>query len=83
MTANGQHSTSPLLTSLETARYLRLVDDDPTPDEAEKAIKKVHRLVQEGRLRPVRPGRQYVFANYEIDGYIKREIEAWPRNPDP
>ncbi len=76
---NGQLPTSPLLTSIEAARYLRLVDQDATPDEAEKAIKTVHRLVQQGRLRPPRPGRQYCFAHYEVDRFIRAEIEAWPR----
>lgn len=83
MTAANGHFTSPLMTSLEAARYLRLCDEDATPDEAQKAIASVHRLVQQGRLRPLRPGRQYRFAHYEIDLYIRREIEAWPREAPP
>ena len=69
--------TSPVLTSLEVAAYLRLCEPDATPDQAESAIRSVHRLVRQGDLRPIQPGKEYVFWRDEVDAYIRRATEAF------
>lgn len=69
--------TSPVMTALETAVYLRLCDQDATPDRRQSAIRTVHRLVQEGKLRAIQPGKEYVFWRQEVDAYVERETEAF------
>ena len=83
---NGQHDrvhdnvqTSPVMTAVEVAAYLRLCDADGTPDEKQSAIRAVHRLVRDGHLRPLRPGREYVFWHDEVDAYIERATESFQR----
>ena len=69
--------TSPVMTASEVACYLRLCDPEATPTERQSAVRSVHRLVQEGRLRPLRPGREYVFWRQEVDHYIRCDTEAF------
>ena len=73
-------TTSPLLTSREAAEWLRLCAPDAAPDQCQSAIRSVHRLVQTGKLRPVRPGREYVFAQFELERYVHHETEGWGRD---
>jgi len=76
---NGHHVPllTPVMTAVEVAIYLRLCEPDATPDEKKSAIRAVHRLVQLKKLRPLRPGREYVFWHDEVDGYIRRETESF------
>ena len=69
--------TSPVMTALEVAIYLRLCDDGAAPKQCESAIRSVHGLVQGGQLRPIRPGREYVFSHDEVDRYIREVTEAF------
>lgn len=69
--------TSPVMTALEVAVYLRLCDEEATPDRRQSAIRTVHRLVQDGKLRAIQPGREYAFWRQEVDAYIERETEAF------
>ena len=66
---------SPLLTGAEAAVYLRLCEPDAEPDEVSKAVRAVHRLVRDGKLRPVQPGREYLFALAELARYVVTETE--------
>jgi len=72
---NGHQS--PVMTALEVAVYLRLCEPDATPDEKQSAVRKVHRLVQTGQLRPLQPGREYVFWRDEVDAYISRATKSF------
>ena len=76
---NGQPvtPTSPVLTALEVAIYVRLVEPEATEGDRQSAIRSVHRLVQDGKLRPIQPGRQYAFWRDEVDRYIREETEAF------
>lgn len=69
--------TSPVMTSLEVAAYLRLCEPDAAPDQAQSAIRSVHRLVQQGKLRPIQPGREYVFWREEVDRYVREETGSF------
>ena len=62
--------SSPLLTGCEAAAYLRLIPADAEPDEVNKAVRCLNRLVQAGLLNPIQPGRAYVYAKVELDRYI-------------
>ena len=68
---------SPLLTSIETAHWLRLVNGEATPEDAESAVRSVHRLVQQKRLRPLKPGREYVFSVDELKRFVSSETASW------
>ena len=68
---------SPVMTAVEVAIYLRLCGHDATPDEKQSAVRSVHRLVQTEQLRPLRPGREYVFWGAEVDAYIRRATESF------
>ena len=68
---------SPLLTTLEAAVWLRLVEPGDTPTERESGVRAVQRLVQQGRLRPVRPGKAYEFAVDELLRFVQDETAAW------
>ena len=80
-TRNGQVAplltASPVMTAVEVAVYLRLCGPDARPDEKQSAIRTVHRLVQQGHLRPLRPGREYVFWRDEVDAYIRHATESF------
>ena len=79
VTDNGHPEifASPVMTALEVAEYLRLCGPDATPTERQSAIRSVHRLVQASHLRPLRPGREYVFWHREVNDYIRRATEAF------
>ncbi len=61
---------SPLLTGAKAAVYLRLCPPDAEPDEVNKAVRCLNRLVQGGKINPVQPGRSYCYAKVELDRYI-------------
>ena len=67
------HST--LLTSAEVAAHLRIIEPDAEPDEVARAVRAVHRLVRDGKLRPIRPARSYVFSPDELSRYVRDETE--------
>jgi len=60
-----------VLTALEVAQVLRLCGDKPTPTEARAAAGSVHRLVREGKLLPLKPGKAHVFYRDEVARYIR------------
>ena len=64
---------SPVLTSLEAAKYLRFVESDAMGDVAHGGIRKLHRLVQKGKLKPFKPGKAHVFYRAEVARYIREE----------
>lgn len=66
--------TSPVLTNEEAVRFLRLDHDYPEPADAVKAL---HRLVRDGRLRPLRCGKSYKFAVAELERYVTDETSAF------
>lgn len=68
---------SPLLSGAEVAVLLLLCQPDDGPDEIAKAVRAVHKLVRDGKLRPIKPGRKYVFAPAEVERYIEAETEAF------
>ena len=71
---------SPLLTSLEAAVWLRLVEPDSTPGERESGTRCVLRLVQQSRLRPVRAGKSYEFSIAELERFVADDTAAWTDN---
>lgn len=73
---------SPVMTAIEVAVYLRQCEPEATPDEKQSAIRSVHRLVQTEQLRPLRPGREYVFWRDEVDAYIRRATETFKLRQD-
>ena len=68
---------SPVLTGAEVAIYLRLCESDDDPDTVAKAVRSVHKLVRDGKLRPIQPGREYAFSRAEIARYVHDETEAF------
>ncbi len=70
--------SSPVLTSEETVRWLRLDEDHADIGQAVKAL---HRLVQEGRLRPLRVGRTYKFTLGELERFVATEVERGTASP--
>lgn len=68
---------SPVLTSAEVAIALRMCESDDEPDTVTKAVRSVHKLVRDGRLRPIRPGKEYVFAQVEVERYVEAETAAF------
>ena len=72
---------SPLRTAEEAAVFFRIIDDGATPAELHNAVRAVHRLVQQNRLRPVRIGRgRYTFARAELERFVRDETAAWKNN---
>ena len=65
-----------VLTALEVARALRLCEPQATPRDAEAAVGTVHRLVRDGKLKPLKPGKAHVFYRAEIARYIREETYA-------
>lgn len=82
MATDGQSNNGqlPVLlrTSLESAVMLRLCEPDSPPFKQAKAVRAVHRLVQTGRLRPVRPGKEYGFTDDELIRYCRADMERTP-----
>ena len=68
-------TTSPVLTAAEAARWLRLDEDH---DDIGQAIKALYRIVQEGRLAPLRVGRSYKFTLAELEKFICAEVMETP-----
>lgn len=66
-----------LMTSSEVAVHLRIIEPDASPDDVARAVRAVHRLVREGKLRPIKPARSYVFAPDEVDRYVRDETESF------
>ena len=66
--------TSPVLTNEEAVRFLRLDDDY---SEMTDAVRALHRLVRDGRLRPLRCGKRYKFAVAELERYVADETSAF------
>ena len=64
-------------TAAEVAAFLRMCSPDDDPDTVAKAIRCVHRLVRDGQLKPLRPGREYAFARAEMLRYIAAATEAF------
>ena len=62
---------SPVLTNEEAARFLRLDSDYPEPADAVKAL---HRLVRQGKLRPLQCGKTYKFTLAELERFIRDEV---------
>ena len=74
MIQTADHS---LLTSAEVAAHLRIIESDAEPDDVARAVRAVHRLVRDGKLRPIKPARSYVFALAEVDRYVRDETESF------
>ena len=68
---------SPVLTGAEVAVYLRMCGLNDDPDTVAKAVRGVHRLVREGKLRPIKPGKEYAFAQVEVERYVETETAAF------
>ena len=68
---------SPLLTAHEAVCYLRLVAPDADPDEVNKAVRCLNRLVQAGKIHPIQPGRHYLYALAELARYVRDETERF------
>lgn len=68
---------SPVLTATEVAVCLRLCEPDADPDAVNKAVRSVHKLVRDGKLRPIQPGREYAFVLSEVERYVVTETEAF------
>ena len=60
-----------VMTAPEVAQALRLCGPKSTPKEAEAAVGTVHRLVRDGKLRPLKPGKAHVFFRDEVARYIR------------
>lgn len=73
------HATDhrPLLSGAQVAVRLLLCEPDDCPDDITRAVRAVHKLVRDGKLRPIKPGRRYVFAPAEVDRYVRDETEAF------
>lgn len=71
---DAQAVTSPVLTNEEAARFLRLDEDY---SEMADAIRALHRLVREGKLKPLRCGKSYKFAVAELERYVTNETSAF------
>lgn len=74
----GTFLPSPLLTGAEAARWLRLAEDDATPDQMASAQRTLQRLVQDKLLRPVQPSKSYLYSIDELQAYVRRATTRWP-----
>ena len=66
-------SASPVYTNEEAVRFLRL---DADYDEMGDAIRALHRLVQQGKLKPLRCGKSYKFTRLELERFTVAEVRA-------
>lgn len=64
---------SPVLTNEESVRYLRLDEDYENLGDAIRAL---HRLVQQRKLRPLRCGKSYKFTLPELERFTVAELRA-------
>ena len=62
---------SPVLTNEEAVRWLRL---DADYDEMGDAIKALHRLVQQQKLKALRCGKSYKFTLPELERFTVDEV---------
>lgn len=62
---------SPVLTNEEAVAFLRL---DTDFDEAGDAVRALHRLVRQDKLRPLRCGKSYKFTLAELERFIVAEV---------
>ena len=63
-----------LLTDVEAAMYLRLIED---AEDAESARRKVNRLVDQGKIRPCLVGGRRRYSRRELDHFIDKETEKY------
>ncbi len=64
-----------VLTALEVAKALRLIEDHTAEGDAVAAV---HRLVRECGLRPIRGcGKTYKFAGPEVDRWVMASTEEF------
>ncbi len=63
-----------LLTHVEAAVYLRLVDNG---DDAESARRRINRLVDKGLLRPCLVANRRRYSQRELDRFINDETEKY------
>jgi len=68
-----QH-TSPLLTAQQAAEWLRL-----TETGVKDPLASLRRYVDQGRLRAFRCGRCLRFPVWELEAFVRREIEGGER----
>lgn len=68
---------SPVMTAAEVAVYLRLIEADADADAIQSAVGTVKRLVRTGKLKALKPGREYVFALAEVERYVADETAAF------
>ena len=61
---------TPILTNQQAVAWLRLDADYPEPVDAVRAL---HRLVREGKIRPLRCGKTYKFTVGELRRYAELE----------
>ena len=66
--------TSPVLTNIEAAEWLRITDDYEQPEDAIRAL---YRLVRQDKLRPLRVGKTYKFTLDELQRYVADETSAF------
>ena len=66
-----------LLTSAEVAVHLRIIEPDDDADAVARGVRSVHKLVRDGKLRPIRPAKTYIFAMAEVDRYVRDETESF------
>jgi hypothetical protein len=63
-----------LLTEVEAALLLRLIDDS---DDAEAARRRINRLVDQGKLRPCLVGGRRCYALEELRRFARDETEKY------
>jgi hypothetical protein len=68
----------PVLTNEDAVRFLRLDEDHPNMGEAVRAL---HRLVRDRRLRPLRYAKSYKFTLDELARFIAAEQERGIDDP--
>ena len=76
-----------ILTGLEAAVYLRLVEPDADGDDRRRAIDRLNWLVRQGRLRPLRASKPRSYWRGELERFAREETEAFSTTtvdiPDP
>ncbi len=78
-TSASTAARSPVLTNEEAVRYLRLDEDF---SEMGDAIRALHRLVQQRKLRPLRCGKSYKFTLPELERFTVVEVRASDHETD-
>ena len=63
-----------LLTDVEAATYLRLVENG---EDAESARRRMNRLVDQGKVRPCLAGGKRRYAKRELDRFIDDETNRY------